>query len=437
MSEGPVIILLFFTMIVMLLVGSPFAFSIGATALLFAYFVWGPASLAMVAVCTFGAMSTTVFLALPLFILMGTFLERSGIADGLYELMYKSIGRVKGGLASGTVIICTMFAAMTGISGAATISMGVIALPSMLKRNYDKRIAIGCISAGGALGILIPPSVAMIIYGTVGGVSIGRLFAGGILPGLLLAALFIVYIHIRAALNPSLGPALPREERASLRVIISQLRSLILPIVLIVSVLGSIFSGVATPTEAAAVGAFGSIVAAAINRRLNWSLTMECCRQTLKFTAMIMWIVICANWLSSTYAGLGGPMLVDELIKSAGVNRWIVLICIEGLLIIMGMIMETTGIILITVPIFVPIIHALNFDPVWFGILFIMNMEMAFLTPPFGVNLFYMRVVVPPGTTMGDIYRSVTPFVFLQLTGLAIVMLVPKIALLLPDLVFG
>lgn len=437
MSEGPVIILLFATMMVMLVIGAPFAFSIGATALLFAYFVWGPSSLAMVAVCTFGTMTTTIFLALPLFILMGNFLQRSGIADDLYELMYNSLGRVKGGLAAGTVVICTMFAAMTGISGAATISMGVIALPSMLKRNYDKRMAIGCISAGGALGILIPPSVAMIIYGTVGGVSIGRLFAGGILPGFMLCTLFVAYILIRTALNPSLGPALPREERTSLRVIVSQSRALILPIVLIVSVLGSIFSGIATPTEAAAVGAFGAIVSAAINRRLNWSLTMECCKQTLKFTVMIMWIVVCAGWLSSTYAGLGGPTLVNELIESVGANRWVILICIQGLLIIMGMLMETTGIILITVPIFVPIIHALNFDPVWFGILFIMNMEMAFLTPPFGVNLFYMRVVVPPGITMGDIYRSVIPFVLLQLTGLAIVMLIPKIALLLPSLIFG
>lgn len=437
MAEGLVIILLFSTMLVMLLMGAPFAFSIGATALLFAYFLWGPNSLAMVATNTFGIMKSTFFLAVPLFILMGNFLQRSGIADNLYELVYNSLGRVRGGLAVGTVIICTMFAAMAGISGAATISMGLIALPSMFKRNYDKSIAMGCISAGGALGILIPPSVTMIIYGTVCGVSIGRLFAGGILPGLLLATLFIVYILIRAALNPSIGPALPREGRASLRVIISQLPALILPIFLIVAVLGSMFSGLATPTEAAAVGALGAIVAAAINRRLNWSLTMECCRETLKYTAMILWIVICAYWLSSTFAALGGGMIVEELVGTSGLNRWVILICIQAMLMVMGCLMDSGGIIIITAPIFAPIIRLLNFDPTWFGILFIVNMEMSFLTPPFGVNLFYMRAIVPPGITMGDIYRSIIPFVLLQLTGLFIVMLVPEIALFIPRLLFG
>jgi len=436
MSIGLTIALLFATLLMLLVLGTPFAFAIGATALIFGFFLWGPNSLYLLALSTYRTMVSILFLAIPLFILMGNLLQRSGIADELYGLMYNSLGRLRGGLAAGTVLICTIFAAMTGISGAATVSMGIIALPSMLKRNYNKQIALGCISAGGALGQLIPPSVIMIIYGAVGGVSIGKLFAGGIFPGLLLSALFIIYIFTRCGLNAKLGPALPLEQRASLRVMVSRLPALILPLILIVAVLGSIFSGAATPTEASAVGAFGAIICTAINRSLNWQLVMECCRETLKLTAMIMWIIVAAIWLASVFAGFGGVIFVSQFVESLGVSPWVVLIGIQALLVIMGMFMETAGIILITMPVLFPIIKACNFDPVWFGILFVMNAEMGLLTPPFGINLFYMRAIVPPGVTMGDIYRSIVPFVLLQLTGLIIVILFPQIATFLPSLLF-
>ena len=437
MSPGIATILLFVTLVLLIFTGVPLAFGIGFSALLVAFFLWGPASVNIVATSTLGTMLSIVLLAIPLFILMANFLQRSGIADDLYGLMYSSLGRLGGGLAVGTVVICTMFAAMSGISGAGTVTMGLIALPSMLNRGYDRRIAIGCIMAGGALGALIPPSVGFIIYGLMSGVSVGKLFAGGILPGFLLSTLFTIYILIRCRLNPGMGPALPREERVPLREVLSQSKSLILPLLLIAGVLGSIFSGIATPTEASAVGAFGAMICAGIYRKLNFSLIKECSNETLKLTAMILWITTTALWLSTVYAGIGGRQFVIDLLQNLGVSRWIVLIGIQVLLIILGCFMDGTGIIVITVPIFLPVIDALGFDPVWFGVLFIMNTEMGFLTPPYGVNLFYMKGVVPPNISMTDIYKSVAPFVLLQLTGLIIVMLVPEIALLLPTLIFG
>lgn len=437
MSPGIATLALFGSMFVLLLAGVPLSFCIGGVGLIFAFFLWGEGGTKVVAIQTLGVMRSTVLLALPLFILMANFLERSGIADDLYSLIYGLLGRVRGGLAVGTVIICTIFAAMAGISGAATVTMGLIALPSMLKRNYSKDIAIGCICAGGALGILIPPSVVMIVYGVMAQVSIGRLFAGGIFPGLVLSALFITYILIRARLNPRLGPPLPPEDRVSLRKMLPEFRALIFPIALVLAVLGSIFSGIATPTEAAAVGALGAMISTALSRRLNWPLIQESGTQTLRLTAMILWIAIAATWFSSTYSAIGGPQFVNQFLQSLGVSRWLVLAGIQFILILLGMVMETMGIIMITVPIFIPIIRALGFDPLWFGILFVMNMEMGLLTPPFGVNLFYMKGIVPKDVSMGDVYRSIVPFVLLQLTGLIIVIIFPKIATFLPDLIFS
>ncbi|MDD5288615.1 MAG: TRAP transporter large permease subunit [Dehalococcoidales bacterium] len=437
MSTELATLILFGGMLVLLATGAPFAFVIGGTALILTWIIWGAGGLNMAATQTLGVMRSTVLLALPLFYMMAIFLEKSGIADDLYELMYNLLGRIKGGLAVGTVLVCTIFAACAGISGASTVTMGLIALPSMLKRGYDKRIACGCISAGGALGVLIPPSVTFLIYGVMAEVSIGRLFAGGLLPGLLLSVLFVTYILVRCHLNPTLGPPIPPEERLPLKKIIPQFKALILPILLVIAVLGSILSGIATPTEASAVGALGAMVSAAVKGRFNGKLVMESSRETLKLAAMVLWIVVAASWFSTLYNGIGGPAYIKETVQSFGLNRWFVLIGIQILLIILGCVMETTGIIMITVPMFIPLILMFKFDPVWFGVLFVMNMEMGFLTPPFGVNLFYMKAVAPKGVTMLDLYKSIIPFVLLQLTGLVIVMLFPQIALAVPNALFG
>jgi tripartite ATP-independent transporter DctM subunit len=429
--------LLFGSIVVLLIVGTPIAFALGAVAILFSLFVVGPKSLNIMPAQSLGVMQTFVFTAVPLFIVMAAFLERSGIADELYGFMYGLLGRIRGGLAVGTVIICTIFAAMAGISGAATVTMGLIALPSMFKRGYDKRMVMGCIQAGGALGILIPPSITMILYGVMAGESVGRLFAGGVFSGLLLATLFIAYILIRCRLQPNLGPSLPREERIALFASIKQSRALILPVSIVAAVIGMIFSGIATPTEAAAVGAFGAIISVIVKRKLTWRLTGEAIRDTVLLTGMLGWIAICALWIASVYQAIGGQKFVGELISGLEVNRWIILAGMQLIYIFLGMFMDVVGIIFVTIPVFVPIIKLLGFDPLWFGILFVMNMEMAYLTPPFGINLFYMKGLVPPGITMGDIYRSVIPFVLLQLLGLVIVAAVPPIATFLPNLLFG
>lgn len=437
MDTGLITLLLFSFLIIILASGTPIAFGLGTLAIIFGLFIWGPDSLNFVHAQTLSIMLKFIFTAIPLFILMAAFLERSGIADSLYGFMYSVFGRINGGLAVGTVIICTIFAAMAGISGAATVTMGLVALPSMFKRGYDRRMVMGSIMAGGALGILIPPSVPFVLYGVVAGESIGRLLAGGVFPGLLLSSLFIIYILIRCHFQPNLGPVVPVEERASFREIVNQSKSLILPIIIVLLVIGAIFSGIATPTEAAALGCMGTLVAVGVNKKLSWNLVNQSCQDTLRLTAMIGWIGACALWVATVYQAVGGQEFATNLVNSLGVNRWFIMVGIQLIYIFLGCFLDPSGIIFITIPVFVPIIKTLGFDPVWFGVLFVVNMEMAYLTPPFGVNLFYMKGMVPKDVSMGDIYRSIIPFVLLQLTGLIICMIFPQICLYLPNLIFG
>lgn len=434
MSIEWITILLFGALILFLVLGLPLAFVLGGVGVVGSYLLWGDRGLYLITTQAYASMGKFTLLAIPLFILMAMILERAGVADDLYTLMHRWMGPVPGGLAIGTVIICTIFAAMAGISGAATVSMGIIALPAMLSRGYDKTIAMGCISGGGALGILIPPSVPMILYATLTGVSIGGLFAGGILPGLLLAALFIIYIGVRCHFQPNLGPPLPVEERVSWREKLISLRAVLLPIMIIIMVLGSIYAGVCTATEASALGCIGAIISAAVYRKLNWTLIRESCFRTAALTALIVWILIGAYGFTAVYTGTGAHVLMEHIMMSIPGGRWAILITMQTIFFILGCILDPVGIIMICTPVFVPVITALGFDPLWFGVLFIMNMEMGYLTPPFGFNLFYMKAIVPAGITMTDIYRSIVPFVILQGIGLIVVIIFPEIALWLPKL---
>jgi tripartite ATP-independent transporter DctM subunit len=383
----------------------------------------------------FGMMTELTLIAIPLFVFMAYMLEHSGIGENLYDAMYKWMGPLKGGLAMGTVAICAVIAAMSGLSATGTLSMGVVSLPAMLKRKYNKSIAVGCILAGGALGALIPPSVPMVVYCLLAGISIGQLFLSGILPGLLLTFLFVAYIGIRSYAQPHMGPALPPEERADWREKLISLKMVILPVILIIAVLGSIFTGIATPTEAAAVGAMGSIVCAAINRRITWTRIRLTALGTLKITGMLMWIMTAAAVFTAVYTGLGATQFINDTVRSLHVSPIGVIIGMQFTIFVLGCIMDPNGIMLITVPIYAPIAAGLGFDPVWFGLLTIMNIECAYLTPPFGWNIFYMRSVAPPSVTLADIYRSVPIFVGLQLTGLILVLIFPIIALWLPRLI--
>ena len=307
-------------------------------------------------------------------------------------------------------------------------------MPSMLSRGYDKKMVMGSISAGGALGILIPPSVLMIVYSLFAGESVGALFAGGILPGLLLGGLFILYILVRCFFDPGLGPAIPVEERPSWRERALALRAVTLPIVLILAVLGTIFWGLATPTEAAAIGAIGSLVCAALVGGLSWEVFRETSRESLRLSCMVIWIIIGGSCFSSLYTAIGAVEFIKEVVNAMPVGRWVVMFGIQASFFVLGMLLDPGAIIMVCTPVFVPLIKSLGFDPVWFGVLFIVNMEMAYLTPPFGFNLFYMKAIAPAGITMMDIYRAIMPFVGVQALCLLILMLFPEIVLWLPHI---
>jgi tripartite ATP-independent transporter DctM subunit len=435
LSLGPewLTIILFGSLVLLLMAGVPLVFAIGGVATFFIIILWGPHALPILANRTYMAMDMFLLVAVPMFIFMGAMLQRCGIAEDMYELMYHWLGGLRGGLAAGTVLICTMFAAMVGISGAATTSMGLIALPSMLKRGYSKRIAIGCISAGGSLGILIPPSVLMIVLALTSRVSVGQMFIAGILPGLLLSGLFIAYILIRSHYQKDIGPAVPVEARLPLRERSRLLVALLLPIGLIFAVMGSMFFGIATPSEASAIGALGAILSAALKRTLTRESFSSALFITLRLSAMVVWIVFAASAFTSLYAVTGAASLVSTLIKGVG-DPWTVIIVMNIILFVMGMFFDPTGIVLLTAPIFFPIVISLGFDPLWFAIIFVINMELAYLTPPFGFNLFYMKAVAPPGITMMDIYKSQTPFVLLMILGMALCMIFPSIITWLPSM---
>lgn len=425
--------ILFGSLVLVIFLGLPLVFAIGGVATGFIILLWGPHALPVLANRTYMAMDMFLLVAVPMFIFMGAMLQRCGIAEDMYELMYHWLGGLRGGLAAGTVLICTMFAAMVGISGAATTSMGLIALPSMLKRGYDKEISIGCISAGGSLGILIPPSVLMIILALTSRVSVGEMFIAGVLPGLLLSGLFIAYILVRCYFQKGLAPSVPEAERLPPKERLKLARALVLPIGLIFAVMGSMFFGIATPSEASAIGALGAIVSAMVKRTFTWESFTSALFITLRLSAMVIWIVFAATAFTALYAVTGASSLVSTLIKGVG-DPWMVIITMQLILFVLGMFFDPTGIVLLTAPIFFPIVVSLGFDPLWFAILFVINMELAYLTPPFGFNLFYMKAVVPPGINMMDIYKSQTPFVLLMVLGLILCMVFPGIITWLPSL---
>ena len=437
MNPALIVALMFVGVIILFVMRTPVAFTLGSVGIVSLYLINGPRFLQMLPPSMVENMTSIILLAIPLFIFIGCILEKSGIADEIFEMIYKWLGPIPGGLAIGTVFICVVFAAMVGIVGAATVTMGLIALPAMLKRNYRSSLAIGCISGGGALGFLIPPSVTMIVYASLSNLSIGKMFLAGIIPGLLLAFLFMSYILIRSLLDPTIAPPIPLEERATWAEKWATLKNLAMPFLLIFSIMGTIFSGAATPTEAAAVGAAVSIVIVALrNRNLGNTLKVvhEAAQRAAYLTSMVLWIIIGCLAFSAVVNTLGLPMLLKDLIDSIGLNRWAVLIAMQLSFFFLGMVMDDLPIIMITVPIYVPLISLLGFDPVWFGILFIVNMQMAYLTPPFGFVLFYMKGVVPEGISMGDIYKSVWPFIGLQTLCLIIIMVFPEIVLWLPSL---
>ena len=437
MSVATAIVLLFVLMLVLLVLGLPIAFVLGASAIILGFATMGIESVFLMVAAILNNMRTIILIAIPLFIFMGNMLQTSGLADDLYGAVQSWVGGLRGGLAIGTIVICTMFAAMTGVSAAATVTMGVVALPAMLSRGYSKHLVLGTVMGGGALGQLIQPSTMFILFGFMAPESVGRLFAGGILPGLILAGLFVTYISVMCTLRPSMGPVVPREERPTWAERFRSLKALALPVGLIAVVLGSIFTGFATPTEAAAVGAAGAIACSAIYRRLTLNSLREACHRTISLTSMVMWIAVGATAFTAVFAGAGGAHLIRSALLDIVGSPILVIVVMQAIIFILGMFMDPTGIILLCTPIFVPVVRELGFSTVWFGVLFLVNLEMAYLTPPYGMNLFYMKGIGVPGVEMSDIYKSALPFVVIQATVLVLLLAFPHLALWIPNLIYG
>jgi tripartite ATP-independent transporter DctM subunit len=366
-------------------------------------------------------------------VLMASILQKSSIIEALYDAMEVWFSGVNGGLAVGTIAICTILAAMTGVVGAAVAAMGILALPSMLARGYHPPLALGAICAGGTLGILIPPSVVTIVYAITAQISIGQMFAACIVPGIILASSYAAYIIIRTWLNPELAPKPDQTIVIPLRVKLSKLKSLILPGIVVTGVLGSIYAGIATPTEAAAVGVLGAALSAIVTRSLTLPMLSDAATETLRVTAMILWITIGARAFISVFVATGGADSLLNFVETLEASRWVILGVMVLILIFLGLFLDEIGIILLCVPVFVPIIAVLEFDPLWFGVLFMITAQMAYITPPFGYTLFYLKGVLPEGIGIGQVYRGVIPFFLIQVAVLILFAFFPSLVTWLPD----
>ena len=433
MSIEIITLLYFLCLFFVLFLGLPVALGLGGIAVIFAA-IFEPRSLLAIPAAFYYTPWNNVLVTVPLFLFMGSLIRFSGIAEAAYDAVYKIIGHVPGGLAMGTVKVCTIFAAITGITPPATITMGQIAYPSMIKYRYSKDIAIGSIGAGGALGALIPPSVPFIFYGLLAKVSIGGLFLGGILPGLMLATFYIIYIGIRCRLQPHMGPAVPDDEKFSRKEKLHSLVSIWPFLLLIFLVLGAIWGGIATPSEAAAFGATGAFIINLIYGKLTWEVLKASLTTTVKLSGMGLWILIASNIYLNIFNSMGSQELVTSLVLGMPGGEIGILAMMMFIILLLGMVMDDWAIIMLCTPLFIPIVDALGIDKLWFGVLFIVNIQIAYLTPPFGFVLFWLKSVMPPDVTMGDVYRSVGPFIVLQVIGLLLVFLFPPIATWLPEM---
>ena len=434
MSIELITILIVGVFISLLVIGLPLAWTMGATATIFTLILFDPQIMVMTVSRVFGMMTNYALCAVPMFVFMVCILERAGVAEQLFTAIHVWSGNLRGGLAIGTIIGCVIMAAMVGIVGAEIVTFGLIALPAMIKRGYDKRISVGSITAGGGMATLIPPSVVFIVYGMTTGSSVGELFVAGIIPGLLLAALFIGYIIVLTWLKPDTAPAAPPEERnIPLRQKLALLRGLIMPFCLGTIVLGSIYSGMATPTEAAGIGSLGAVLSAIVNRKLSWKMIQDACYDTLKISCMLAWLFYGAQAIIGVYTLAGGAAFVKSTILALPLGKWGIIIVMQLILIFLGMFLDWIGILLLTMPIFSPIVVEMGFSNIWFGVVFCMNMHISYLSPPFGPSCFYMSSVAPSEISITDIYKANLPYLWLTIVALAIIMAFPQLSLWLPS----
>jgi len=438
MSYEMIAILMFLSMLTLLLTGRHIFAVIGFVAAGFALFLWGEGSLELAYHGSFKLLNWYALVSLPMFIYMGYMFSKSGIADDLYQMMYVWFGPVKGGLAIGTVVLMAIIAAMNGLSVAGMAIGSTLALPEMLKRDYDKVMVTGTIQAGSSLGIMIPPSVVLVLYAMIARQPVGRLWMAGILPGLLLAGLFILYIYIRCLIQPELGPAAPLEARQiPLKQKLALLSAGVIPLFIIFTMTGLFLMGITSLVECSAVGALTVTIVALAKRRLDWKGMREVLHETLSVSCMFMWVISAALAFSSVFDGLGAVKALENVFLNYNLSPWAVIAVMQVSYLLMGTFLDDTAMLIIVAPLYVPLVIKLGFDPIWYGVLYTITCQVAYLTPPFGYNLFLMRAMAPKEITLADIYRSVVPFVLIMCLGLFIVMLFPQIALWIPDMYFS
>ena len=430
-------VVLLSALLVAILLGFPLVFSLGGVAVIVGFLAYGPGVPTLLYSRIFGVVTDYVFLAVPLFVFMGIMIEQSGIAERLYSAFYVWLGGLPGGLAIISIMLGTIMAATVGVVTASVVMIGLIALPAMIGRSYSKEIACGSVCAGGTLGILIPPSIMLVVYGPTAGLSVGQLFMAAFIPGFVLSALYITYVGIRCFLQPRLGPPMPAEERtASLTAKIRLLISSVIPtLALILGVLGSIFFGIATPTEAAAVGALLSVLLSAAYRVLNFTSLKKAMYETLRVTALVMGIAIGGTMFTGIFMGLGGGDVITELILGMPGGRWGSFAVIMFIIFILGMFIDWVGIIFIMVPLITPMAAVFGFDPIWFAMMVVVNLQMSFMTPPFAPTAFVLQGIVRKEwrIDLSTIVRGVIPFVGIIMIVLALCVAFPQIILWLPS----
>ncbi|HSV92294.1 MAG TPA: TRAP transporter large permease subunit [Desulfobacterales bacterium] len=435
MSIELISIVIVVAMVVLMAMGLPLAWSIGAVAVGLVLMKFDPSVMMMLVSRVFDMSMNYTLMSVPLFVLMAGLLQRAGIADQLFRAVNVWAGGLRGGIAVGTIIANAIMASMVGIIGAEIVTFGLIALPEMLSKKYDHKLALGSVAAGGGLATLIPPSVVFIVYGMTAGVSVGELFLAGILPGLMLGGMFIFYVIWRVWRNPESAPLVAEELRAMpVRQKLATLKELTLPLLITAGVLGSIYAGVATPSEAAGVGVILALVSAAINRKLHWPMVRDSLYETLRISCMLSWLFFGAQTIIGAYTLAGGTTFVTNAIKALDLGPWGTVILMNLIWAFLGCFLDWIGILFLTVPIFLPIILDFGFDPVWFGVVYCMNMHLSYLTPPFAPSAFYLKSITPPDVTMSQIYKATMPYLWWTVVANIVTVGWPQLSLWLPQL---
>ncbi|WP_346910562.1 TRAP transporter large permease subunit [uncultured Roseibium sp.] len=439
MSYEMIALLMFSSMMVMLLTGQRVFGAIGGIAAIAALALWGTGGEDIPFSAAMKLMKWYPLLTLPMFIFMGYVLSESRIADDLYKMFHIWMGPVPGGLAIGTIFLMVLISAMNGLSVAGMAIGATIALPELLKRGYDKRMVSGVIQAGSSLGILVPPSVVLVLYAMIARAPVGQLWLAGVLPGLMMAGLFVIYIAIRCRLQPELGPPLSAQEReASKGEKYRLLASGILPVVIFATMMVPFVNGWTSLVESSAIGALTAFLAAVVKRRMTWEILITCLKHTLGISCMFMWIILAALGFGAVFDGLGAVKAIENLFtEQLGLEPWMILVLMQLSFLIMGTFLDDTAMLVIVAPLYVPLVSALGFDLIWYGVLYTITTQIAYMTPPFGYNLFLMRAMAPPEISMRDIYASITPFVLVMVVALVLVMVFPQIALMLPNYVYN